>query len=193
MTDRKREHESRLWVRSRHSISILATGWIRPRADTAPVCAYLAVDGIVGCMRYLVTALSALLFASHSTEACERPGIDDALSVALPAQWVLEYAGGKGCFDTAGEFMFGIRYGETRPELLLVGFVVWGHIRPVYGDYEILDSTPEYDMYRVHEDGKASLRWVKKGETYTVSVALQSEDAETNLRVIAALQSMEVF
>ena len=149
--------------------------------------------GIVGGMRHLVIALSILLLASPSTEACERPGIDDAFSVELPAQWVLEYAGGKGCFDTAGEFMFGIRYGERSPELLLIGFVVWGHIKSVYGNYEILDSTPEYDMYRVHEDGQSSLRWVKKGETYTVSIALDSESAETNLRVIAALQSMKVF
>lgn len=144
-------------------------------------------------MKYLTTVLSLLLFTSPSTGACEHPGLEDALSVELPANWELEYAGGKGCFDTAGEFMFGIRYGEMRPDLLAIGVVVWGHIRPVYGQFEILESTPDYTMYRVYEDGKSSLRWVKKGETYAVSIALTSENDQTNLRVLAALQSMKVF
>ena len=143
-------------------------------------------------MRRLSTVLIALLLLSNSAEACETPGLDDVLSVRLPPGWVLEYAGGKGCFDTRGEFLFGIHYGGAYSDHL-VGGVVWGGIKPVYGDYKILDRTAEYALYSVYRDGRSTLRWVKRGETYTVWVALASEDADTNLRVIAALQTMEVF
>ncbi|MEO1582838.1 MAG: hypothetical protein AAFR91_13485 [Pseudomonadota bacterium] len=140
---------------------------------------------------------AALLVAclALSGAAWDQHELADMFSAQVPEGWSLRNEGGK-----EGEILFLLnRYGEESYDCI-VGEVIWGGvIQALYGQYEVVEVTEDYELYRQDAIATSSMRrderwtWVKRGEKYTVIVWLPAKHAQLTPIVREFMASVDAY